>query len=73
MANRIAEEWLRLRAFEEDGVIKPKGRISSHYYEKIGEGKFSASELAECWARYWDVHTRSPAQIIREEEEVDAS
>jgi hypothetical protein len=34
---------------------------------KPGE-PFSTQELTECWARYWDVHTRNPATIIEEDQ-----
>jgi hypothetical protein len=35
--------------------------------QRSDDAPFSARELMECWVRYWDVHTRSPAQIIRDE------
>ncbi|MCU7549929.1 hypothetical protein OCK74_12425 [Chitinophagaceae bacterium LB-8] len=68
LANLLAEDWIRVKKFDEEKVITPtKGHIEKHF-TKADSYPFSAAELTECWARYWDVHTRSPLQIIQEDE-----
>ena len=67
LANAIQDEWVRLLEFEQTGHLPPVTEFVSKMSERrLGE-PFSAHELMECWARYWDVHTRSPARIIEEE------
>jgi hypothetical protein len=67
LANLVGKEWARLRAFEETGEV----RLEDEAVRAFGEGEpFSAFELAEAWARFWDVHTRSPARIIAEDPEL---
>lgn len=67
MANLINEEWIRLLHFENTSEILPTSEYVENYYTQKHNDPFSACELVECWARYWDVHTRSPAEIIKEE------
>jgi hypothetical protein len=67
IANLVGEEWARLLDFENSGRIRPHSNLVQNYRRRLDDRPFSAGELAECWARYWDVHTRSPALIIRED------
>ena len=68
IADLVAEEWLRLQAFEQRGEVQAVSEKLIAFNRRSADGApFSAYELTECWARYWDVHTRSPAQIIKEE------
>lgn len=67
IANLVSEEWKRLNHFEETGEIIPQSEFLKKHIIHPENCTFSAFELVECWARYWDVHTRSPALIIKEE------
>jgi hypothetical protein len=67
LGNLVADDWRRLLCFEETGELLPKSP-RAFTYGCAGEHPFSPQELVECWARYWDVHTRSPAQIIADED-----
>lgn len=67
LANLTQYEWVRLEAFEATGEVEPPHAMVRAFTQR-GDGEpFSAHELMECWARYWDVHTRSPARIAEEE------
>lgn len=67
IANLVAGEWNRLNHFERTDEIIPQSKFLTDYSRRIEGNPFSAYELVECWARYWDVHTRSPERIIRKE------
>jgi hypothetical protein len=67
LANLVAEEWQRLFKFRQTGEIGDLSPEVIAYRNKSENRPFSAAELVECVARYWDVHTRSPAKIIEEE------
>ena len=68
LANLVADEYRRLVKFETEGLVAPQSAAVSGFLERHATFPFSPHELMECIARYWDVHTRSPAQIIREED-----
>ncbi len=68
LANAIQDEWLRLLEFEQTGHLPPVSEFVSKMSERRPGEPFSAHELMECWARYWDVHTRSPARTIEEDQ-----
>ncbi len=68
LANALQDEWLRLLEFERTGHLRPVSDLVSQMSERRSGEPFSAYELMECWARYWDVHTRSPARIIEEDQ-----
>ena len=67
LGNLIASEWSRVDHFEKTGEIRPQSDAARAHTER-DSFPFSAYELVECWARYWDVHTRSPARIVDEEQ-----
>jgi|GEM_PF-4748861 len=66
IANVLSNEWLRLLWFETNNEIKPVTDQIMHFRERNSQ-PFSPQELAECWARFWDVHTRNPETILAEE------
>ena len=70
IANLVAEEWHRLEEFERTGEVEAQSEGVSDYTRG---SPFSPHELVECWARYWDVHTRSPATIIAEDPQLERS
>jgi hypothetical protein len=67
LAVLVAAEWERLLHYEATGELMPAGQFLMDHSRPIGSDPFSTAELTECWARFWDVHTRSPARIIDEE------
>ena len=67
LANALQDEWLRLLKFEQTGDLGPVSNAVSQIAEQRPGEPFSAHELMECWARYWDVHTRSPARTVEED------
>lgn len=67
LANLIGEEWVRLLHYEQSGAVRPQSAAVAGFKQRAETAPFSPYELVECWARYWDVHTRSPARIIRQE------
>jgi hypothetical protein len=67
IASLVADEWDRLLRYEETGVLSPPTNTVRDHAITLPDNPFSASELVECWARYWDVHTRGPDKILREE------
>lgn len=67
VANLVGEEWGRLLEYEDTGELPEKSDLVAGHNRPAPGDPFSPRELVECWARYWDVHTRSPARIVREE------
>ncbi|HEY0867598.1 MAG TPA: hypothetical protein VGE01_09470, partial [Fimbriimonas sp.] len=67
LADVVMDDWERVVAYEQSGKTIPGPAKKREYTAPTSHG-FSAHMLAECWARYWDVHTRSPATIAREED-----
>jgi hypothetical protein len=63
----VLDEWQRLLAFERDGVPPPLSAKRQNFGKVVADEPFSVRDLIECTARFWDVHTRSPTQILREE------
>ena len=68
LANLLADDWLRVKKFNDEKIVAATaGNVEKHFKKENGY-PFSASELTECWARYWDVHTRNPREILQEDE-----
>lgn len=67
MAHLVAGEWAQLLEYERTGYPPPRAAAKTAFTAQAAGQPFSPWLLNECWARLWDVHTRSPAQVIREE------
>lgn len=65
IAQLVYNDWYRLNNFEKNHVIIPNN-CWSHFCNR-NNFSFSPYELIECLARFWDVHTRGPHEIIKEE------
>lgn len=67
----VGKLWEKLIEFEKTGELS----FEYTYWGDYNNGpskEFSNYELVECWARFWDVHSRNPINIIKEENiEVD--
>jgi hypothetical protein len=62
----VVDEWQRVIEFESTGkVMEPSPRVRAFMTKAAGE-PFSALDLFECWTRYWDLHTRSPAKALED-------
>jgi hypothetical protein len=67
LGNMISAEWERIKTYKGSGKIREPSEAIKQFRQRIDGAPFSAYELCECWARYWDVHTRNPDIIIKEE------
>jgi len=67
VGNLVADDWRRLQHFRATGEVRPLSPEACQYEITAPGLPFSPRELLECWARFWDVHTRGPAAIIRDE------
>lgn len=65
----VVEEWDRVLAFERDGKLPPGSGCWNDFGRTSANEPFSVRDLVECLARFWDVHTRSPTRLLREEGE----
>ncbi|KIH77314.1 hypothetical protein SAMN05660860_02081 [Geoalkalibacter ferrihydriticus] len=63
----VVAEWERLLRFEKDGAVLPRSELRKSFGRAAADEPFSVRDLIECLARFWDVHTRSPTRLIREE------
>lgn len=64
IAKLADEELSRLRAYETGSIPPPPGPINQEYrrhYDCVG---FSALDLQESLARYWDVHVLGPVLLL---------
>ncbi|WP_455203316.1 hypothetical protein [Kaarinaea lacus] len=67
LGNMISAEWKRIETYRDSGEITETSELIKQFRQRVNDAPFSAYELCECWARYWDVHTRNPDTIIKEE------
>jgi len=67
LADIVASEWGRAVEYIRDGNMIPREKHVLDHRERIGGAPFSALEMVESLARFWDVHTRSAVKIIEEE------
>lgn len=68
MGNLVASEWTRVVAYRETGQVEPRRPIAEDHRRRQGDDPFSALELVECLARFWDVHTRGAHVVVGEED-----
>jgi hypothetical protein len=63
---RLAEEnWMRMRAFERTGAIEPPGSYGTEYTYIYPEAGYSARDLQECLARFWEIIVFNPSKLIQ--------
>ena len=63
MALMAEEDWQRLQRFEKTKVLDPPGPYRVEFVRQHDSG-FSAYDLQESLARYWDVHVIGPATLL---------
>jgi hypothetical protein len=62
---RLAEEdAVRLRRYEQRGALDPPGPVRLEYVRRYPGVEFSARDLHESIARYWDVHVIGPNLLL---------
>ena len=60
----IEEDYRRLQAFEETGKVPAPGNVKKTFMARSNEAGFSARDLMESHARYWDMHGIGPPRLI---------
>jgi hypothetical protein len=61
------EEWQRLRAWERTGTVPAPGDVRRVFERCDSEVGWSARDLHECLARFWDVIAAGPTRVLQEE------
>ena len=64
LARLVEEDWDRLIAFERTGTVRREAPRRLHFVQPHPEHGFSPRDLAEAFARYWDVHVIGPPDLI---------
>ena len=62
----VSRYWGKLLHYEATGELLLEDSLWNDQKACSSE-RFSNYELVECWARFWEVHTRNPIEIIRDE------
>jgi hypothetical protein len=62
----VGRLWNQLLHYEATGELSLEDSLWQDQETRSSKA-FSNYELVESWARYWDVHTRNPIEIISEE------
>lgn len=60
-----AEELARLKEYETTGNILPPGPVKREFRQVYDVVGFSAEQLQESLARYWDVHVIGPHRLLK--------
>lgn len=60
----VEEDWNRLIAFEQTGKSTWNTPRRHHYICPHPKHGFSPRDLVEAYARYWDIHTIGPPELI---------
>jgi hypothetical protein len=64
MAKIVQEDWIRLQRFEKENALEDPGPYRLEFVQQhIGSG-FSAHDLQESLARFWDVHVIGPHRLL---------
>ena len=61
---RVDEDWQRLREFGEARKTPAPGPMKQHFAAPPADLGFSASDLHEALARFWDVHVLGPDTLL---------
>jgi hypothetical protein len=63
-AKLVEEDWERLRRYETAGALDEVGTYRLEFVRKQAEHGFSAHDLHESLARFWDVHVIGPHRLL---------
>lgn len=67
IGNLISDDWGRMLHYESSGEILPLSDSAKMYDSREEDMPFAVRDLVECWARYWDIHTRGAKAIFDDE------
>lgn len=67
VANLLSEEWQRLNHFEQTGAVRAKNNGLASFGQRVENQPFSAYELVECWARFWELSICGVTMVAAEE------
>lgn len=62
-----AEDWQRLETYERTGTVLGPGDVRRAFDDPGLSADWSARDLHECLARFWDVIATGPRQVLEEE------
>jgi hypothetical protein len=66
LANLALKEWENLQEFEHSGKLTPPASILRRFMQRNPQLGFSAWNLSEALARFWDLHICGPQKILRQ-------
>ncbi len=66
IANLALDEWRDLLAFERDGTLPDVDSLARRFVRPHPDLGFSAWNLSEALARYWDIHIVGPLRLFQE-------
>jgi hypothetical protein len=64
MAKMVQEDWIRLQRFENDNALLDPGPYRLEFVRQHSGCGFSAHDLQESLARFWDVHAIGPHRLL---------
>ncbi len=64
LAKMAEEDWNRLQQFEFDATVSDPGPYRLEFVRRHDQADFSALDLHESLARFWDVHAIGPQRLI---------
>ncbi len=64
LAKMAEEDWQRLSRFESDGSLLDAGSYRREFVRRDKDAGFSARDLQESLARFWDVHVIGPHRLL---------
>jgi hypothetical protein len=67
MARMVQEDWARLQRFREENALPEAGPYRVEFVRRHSEAGFSAQDLQESLARFWDVHVIGPHRLLEME------
>src|SRR5215213_11572445 len=67
LLRRAEEDWQRLIDYERAGQVGRDDSVSREFYREEPTLGFSAHDLQECLARFWEVVALSPNRIMRDD------
>jgi hypothetical protein len=59
-------DWVRMRQYEQGGDLQRENAIATEYFRVDPEATFSAIDLQECLARYWELQAFDPLTVLTE-------
>jgi hypothetical protein len=62
-----AEDWQRLETYERTGTVLDPGDVRRAFDDPGSSTDWSARDLHECLARFWDLIAAGPRQVLEEE------